>query len=1418
MNVTPIAAPLPGEHIAATWPTMRPELEDSRPRTNPLWRQRLRFWAGRALTAEALERDQENRAAHLAWRGRMTTPGIVAGLEVALEPPAALPDPLTRAGHFIHVLPGHGITGLGDDVTVPRPLRVPLGRIPVRGEAADAVPWAAVLMLRPAEFGRFDNVEPGDPCELDPSRDAFADERRQDAVLLELLPLPDALKTRPELGEPDDPRWRNRLAYLIFNDERARSIRQAIRFRDTLPAGQRWDTFRPEAEMRPWELEGVPLALLASELVPGATQRSLFLDRAAVARHGGRSRARRRPAVAVATAAGEQALNPPGSGEPALWRAQFDQFNEHLLSLEPAVTAAAQRLQFVPPAGLLPRTALDLLTTAEALTLAMVDRAAVSRFFPAALAVEAVPAPVEDLDAALAASAPLAPFDFASAASDLVRIIVPVPQRVFDPRLLVVEAEDPIFAATVGRFVAERQDWRQRRDTVQARYQLLQGLVAGPVTAPPRPPLEAGQLEPEPTETAGQLGFTAALLSPATTRPPWELSVTFAAPQPVTADTLLYVSLRTNNDGSVPPIEARWRSGTQEFPFRWTSPPDYPLERRDAAGQPLATALWRRFSVRAGDIGLGRAEVTGVSIQIDSGRVALAAAGVLAPGEPAGEFVEQAWWRAQDTAGRVQSAGGEWTLLTGPRLLAPFEDAHEPSFDDGSSLDQRLDDLDTRLRLPADSRVRATGLNRLIEDLEREIKRGDDSVDLGFLRTQANIHRVRQVILGDEAANELLTSPALNSFVQTKSARVSNEQLLAAYKKLPDAVRTDTTVASVSGPSESIARMTMAVAGVPAAELSGGLNLRLTRIETAPLADTTKLAGLFDTGLKAALPQTGDVIAAEPSIGKTFEVRTLSFAKRFDEGATRTAFNFADAELQHTVGEITRLGLGLDDDTERVPDITDDQNQPVTFGAIARGGSELLNRLRFPSVSTGDDSSAILARGVRHADISVLILRRFEFHLARRREALQRAREVLAAVRSQIAAAANRLGVLAGKLAEARHDVSVARALRAEEQARIAEINERRDAILRDEVRFLAFVRPRAVDPVRRAAPAWRLESADVPGDVPACLAEHDEPPDELRAYLQLFRHAPARWFTAIGARLKELNTRDKLVELIAATRQSAVQFTAARQLAFIPSAVAAAPLATLQSAFSLIAAGRREAARIQVAMPAVVSWAEHQRTALQHAALGDLMDGRHGNSALARAAADELERMEKIATCLHAEFAAVSPAIRLGWIERYSQFDRPSPLHDLTVLPGYASLTRTTRRRFQSLVDWLFGRVDRTEGDAVSLINDLVRICLLLASHAPVKRVIAGHVPRPTPVRPGVRIPIKPLDPTLVRVGMEFHVWQASTVVARGLVEDLQDGEVTARVDHVATASAATTLDETMRVQFVPVALGIGQAAGARK
>ena len=215
-----------------------------------------------------------------------------------------------------------------------------------------------MLVLCPAEFRTFGGVDPEDPCDLDASQDAFADERRVDACILRLCQLPAHLESLPSLTDRNDPRWRNRLAHAIFAEEARTSARQQVRFLESQPEGHRWDTVLREADLFAWEWLGVPLALLSSEQMPDTTARSFFLDRATVVRPGGGAHPRTRPAGRLATADDEAALNPPGAGTPINWRAQVDQFAEHLGLLpatdETAIAAMASRFQFVPPAGFLP--------------------------------------------------------------------------------------------------------------------------------------------------------------------------------------------------------------------------------------------------------------------------------------------------------------------------------------------------------------------------------------------------------------------------------------------------------------------------------------------------------------------------------------------------------------------------------------------------------------------------------------------------------------------------------------------------------------------------------------------------------------------------------------------------------------------------------------------------------------------------------------------------------------------------------------------------------------------------------------------------------------------------------------------------------------------------------------------------------
>ena len=1472
MRIIPIASPLPGEHLAATSPVMRPETEDAR------WRLRLNFWAGRALTADALELEQENRGARLAWRGRLATPGIVKGLEAALESPAAPPAGLVPDGHFVHVQPGNGFLADGEDIVVPRPLRVALERIPVHYVRVDGlnddqpaepplsgttvgspldtgdlvvsvdrfpdghVPWAAVLVLCPAEFRTFSGVDPEDPCELDPSQDPFADERRVDASMLRLCELPAGWQSLPPLADPGDPRWRNRLAHVVFAEEASEAARQQIRLLEAQPPGHRWDTVLRAAGLLPWEWLGVPLALLSSEQLSVDAARSFFLDRATVVRQGGGARPRTRPAVRLATADDEASLNPPGAGTALNWRARVDQFAEHLGLSQPAdeaaVAALASRFQFVPPAGFLPRAALDFLTTTQALALPPLagrppDRAGINHFFPASLAVEAVPVAVEDLDAALAASAPLAPYDF-EADDDAVRVLVPVPQRIFDPQLLVVEQEDPIFAATVDRFVATRQGWRQRRDAVRARRDALQALATGPQPDAPILALEPGQLEPEPVETLEGLPFSQALVSPITTAGPWETVIPADGSLNLSPGATLFFWLRSDEDSTPGRIEARWTTGSAEFRFVWTSPFPVPAEQIAEDERPLASPLWLRLAVAAAALGVTEAEaVKSVTVHLEDGRIALAATGQLVQRDG---VVEEVFWRAQGGT-LPEFIGGDWTRITGNQLLAPFEEQYAPVFPDGRTQTARVEEVETAMNPPGATprpvplTVAANGLEKTLDELEAEASEADDFVDSHFARAQVNLYRIRKLILGQTAAQKLLVNPAIAAIAEQETATASAEQLASYIAAAKTRKVTPTQVNAALG--TGLARGTGTVNAFTFQPIQTFSTVN--PIVTAVKRDTAPAATLrFETSVKAqqidlkAVALKG-VLGERAESGPILPPRGLSIGQRFTEPPATQNLAYARADLMQLLQQLTGVRLPLVGESVKalngedvlllalqgrvVPPAPPAGGIPLTSATIR--DAAITKLLTFTPPAGDTDEAEVTLAALDFTEVKSAILRTIERVIQNRRAIVQTGIETLKLVGEQQDAAAARVLAIEGKLVEARHDVSVARALRQEEQQRLAATNDERDRVIRDEVKFLAFVRPRSVDVIRRRLAYWRLEPFGVPAPVPACLQRHDEPPAPLNAYIELFNNAPVRWFKTLEPLLARLDTPDKLISLIDTSRTSAVSFKsfdAARAVRGSSDAVQF----TVLGAHQMITTLRQRTTLVEIADKRGTRWQDYQRDAREHAAVGDLIAGRFGLRDVSSAAAAELEQIGQVATCLHAEFAAVAPVVRLVWIERFSQFDEPALFRDLTVLPQYAKLDRQTRRRLQEFADWLFGRVFPAEQDAVNLINDLVRLCLLLASHAPVNQIIAGHVPRPTPVRPGIQIPIKPLNPELVRVGMEFNVWQASSVVAKGRVEDLVQGEVTARVSHV--EAHTTTIDPSMRVQFIPAALSLTKTLSVTK
>lgn len=1259
--VRPIEQPFPGESVVG----MSPALDRT---VDPVWNRRAHLYTGRSLSDTILILEQTGRAGHLAAGGAQVSSGIVQGLNIALERHAD--------GDSLVLAPGYGVTPAGEDVVVATPQRIPLEQIPVvasgltsgdppsarrLGELlASGAPVVGVLVLQPVVVEQVADNDPTDPCEQDPQNFAFEDWQLVDGCRLCCVLWEDSWLPRPAV----DSQWRNRLAHTLFD----------------------WEQRHPGADM-PWSGIGLPIALVGSQ--GGAVS---FLDGAAVVRMGGK-RPWRQGLVAQA-------------GTPFVWQARIQQFAEHVAELQAegaSMETIAQACRFLPPVGLLPT---------EALTVGAVTgpvRSWGNHFFPSAFTVDLVSIPVEQVDAVVTACAALAPIDMTR--SERVRVLVPVPDRSFEPELLRVAQVEPIFQETIDRFVAVRGTWLRRRTDLRDLAQALNRAIAGTPLIYPTPDPDALEAE-------------------------------------ALADTPL---LGTEGPLSVP-----------EEAYGTTVTPS-------AAGAPAVTVT-----------------------AFDELRAAL------------------------DTS-------------------TPLSDAE-------------VAELPKR------------GLAPFIEFLEDKLRRANDSIDFGFLQVQTNIYRIRQLMLGSDAASRLVTSPALASIAQGESALATREDLANFLKQrggtVPGAgpapsgaLRSGPSPSASLKPAETRASMafkadTAVRSGAGTFTGGAGISLRsdvmteslvtaagtgAVRIQptvtAAELAEKVKVessGGLLKADLAGTLAGTQDVENQAPIIGKPLDFRTVSLAERLKEPPAPEAKSFSVAAKFDVVSSVAQIDLNLDD--VELPGFlekgTDGTLKPAlkTVKAIKDGklADQILKGLHDPDPADGDEG-AFFSAGVRAIDHSVATLRIVEGRIAGYRQALERCRAALALLRDTAARLTQRLGVVEQELAEARHDVGVARALLAEETARIQAINERRERVLREQVPFYVFVRPRQVTAVTGVS-VRSLDPGLAESPVPACLGGHEEVPQELRTMVALFRQAPVKWFPRFPGLLTQLNRVDVLQRTLLEAKtnvQSRAVAEANESVSPILLAGGTDRLAqrisgVYQAQRAVVAERRLDLARFEANGLTSASWTQTLTHAQDLLSLGDVLEGRHGQAELTRQASRELADMANVAACLYAQFGEVRPVLRLEWAERLSQFDAPANLRNLSSLPRWGEVEPLARRSMQTLVDWLYGRVDVRHADAVGLMHDLVRMCLLLASHAPVNQIIAGHVEQPTTVKPGSRVPVAVI-PGSVRVGMQVALYAGTQVVAQGLVEDVGERQAVAHV--MQTAQPTVTLAAQAVAHFSQTATALTRA-----
>jgi hypothetical protein len=717
------------------------------------------------------------------------------------------------------------------------------------------------------------------------------------------------------------------------------------------------------------------------------------------------------------------------------------------------------------------------------------------------------------------------------------------------------------------------------------------------------------------------------------------------------------------------------------------------------------------------------------------------------------------------------------------------------------------------------SQLALRGLSGFCDYLSARIDRADDISDFGFAHMQVDMYRLRRLTMSTTDATRLAISPTLAAIATSDSALNVTSQIKDYITTVKAAKSSQLAPSTPSTPRATTPAAAPAAASARVASVASAALVK-TAIQKQVSTTATFSKSALSTNIQMIrLPAAPPTVVLSNPIIDIPELHTTSIAQRLNTPPSTDARDYTLSNRQTTVGSLLRLlAEFLAEDSGvtpamfagfAIPGLVNDPFLPA--GQTQRPLADFVanpaltgDLIKSPALGNSIDEGVLFTQAVSLSDITIGILRQLEARVLPYRNALARAQDALAELQADNDAVATRLSQVEDSLAEVRHDVSVARALMAEEQQRIAAINARRLKVLTTEVKFIAYQRPRETD-VLVATPTHAVEPGEVTPAVPACIQSHPDTPAELQDMLRVVREAPSTWFPATATILKTLDKVDQLVRLVQSAQLRAVSGIALPQIAMPVANAGALPVSVARVATRQAEALAPRFAAIQainVSMLAITTWQGIFTQAAPAVSLADLADGGHGRSDVAARAARELANIASVVTCLHAGFSGVPAVLRLQWAETLSEFDAAPNLRNLASLSRWSDIDFEDRRRMQELVDWLFTQVDTSLAKAAALMNDVVRMCLLLASHAPIDRIIAGRMTRPvTGVAIGVHIPLTVLDNTALRVGMQALMYRNNAVVARALVDDVGPAGVSARVIH--TIADKVDLGDDVRVHF---------------
>jgi len=1252
------------------------------------WYRRPCLYTGRALTDNTLILNTKHHIRHLQLFGRHLSKGIIYGLELSYYQKTYLgQNREEEAEQWLRLTAGIGLTCDGEDVSLPDTTDIYLENVfSAKGE--DPPRGTGVFVLEPLEI--IDEIikDEQDQCQWDKERDPFDDEQIIDGCRLVFYPWPtETLGPSPPVQAKH---FRNQTAYQIYD----------------------YEIDHPD-DLLPWEYVGVPLGL--SYITNKG--KILFIDQHAVTRQGG----------------APLTTNPllDMNGTPFLWEARIRQFISQLYDISQQVDeipAVQSYFEVLPPVGMLPKQALNI----EDMS---------TEFFPSQFIVDAVPIPEEQLEVAMNASSGLRPFDLYQ--PEKIKLLVPVPQAVYEPDLLKKEAPDPIFLETLRKLVQQIRRWLANRNFLRN----MSNKVIGAINFS-QVPAFTDDLDAIPDEKIFRV--------------------------PVSHD-----------------------EGITEYGGR-----------AKQAIQDLRTWITDHTNVAAKDI----------------------------------EHLVPSKVGAQDFM----------------------------------------------------------GLEHFIRDLEKKIEQTEDYLNSGFVKTEVDMYRLRQLLLGNIKASRLATSPALGKIVggQTGIPSVENvERYFNTAVAKPLGLSTQKLTPIMMTPQDVVGKtedekITYALNIIKKREAGEKLQTRdllfaastIASVLAERVGDGSKTVSMLarpdrvkfdDDEVLFVKPEPSQVVGIyhkpvliphkqgltrdKSMVDRIYEspamevksntVKTKSnvfesLAKvplEIDEEVTIVSSDMAVLTLSGY--ENILAGLGPDGDLcknvlekrarqsddlavfyvtslteEEKKTLSDDQQTELeNIFAANRGknrvflkdeklGRSIREGMFDPDPTDGDEAN-YFSTGVTALEHGLEAIRAVDRKLDEYKKALNQCKKVLNDLWINSKQWKDALHEADDKLTELRHDALVTRSLFDEERARLKAINEQRKAILENYVTTLAFVRPRLVD-TRLDAPSIQLYGEYI-NPVPACLAEDFEATDELEDMLDVFREVPINWLKEAKTLVRLVDYPSKIVDIMKHASDRTYKLINAEAISQPMTYQAYNPNEFGNAVNSLVHANQqykqtfyKEKAKIDLAQFNTKTWVDLVQQAEKNLSLADLIEAGKGKSALAKKAIIVMENIEDVAVCLYHRCNEVEPAIKLQWANLISVFDKPIDLRYLEVLPAWERIDFIFRRDLQNMVDWLFSQVEADISQARKLMNDLVRVCILLASHAPVSTIIRGYAPEPATGKIGDIIDLV-IDKGRVKVGMVATVFTDDAVAVQGIVADVGKGAARIKITQAKGGATEFSIDKGAQVKF---------------